>query len=63
MLIDSYSLIFRVVLSIVIWGIMDFSFLYVPKKEKKYFYIFFYGFSFSMFLLIFIPSIFTLLLA
>lgn len=61
--IDNYSVIFRVVLSIIIWGIMDFAFLYVPSNQKKYFYIFFYGFSFSMFLLIFIPSIFTLLLA
>ena len=42
---------------------MDFSLLYVPRKEKIFFYIFFYGFSFSMFLLIFVPSIFTILLA
>jgi NADH-ubiquinone oxidoreductase chain 5 len=42
---------------------MDFAFLYVPVNQKKYFYVFFYGFSLSMFLLIFIPSIFTLLLA
>ena len=61
--LDNYSIIFRVVLGIIIWGIMDFAFLYIPRKENKYFYIFFYGFSLSMFLLIFIPSIFTLLLA
>ncbi len=42
---------------------MDFAFLYVPQGRKIYFYVFFYGFSCSMFLLIFVPSIFTLLLA
>lgn len=62
-LIDKYSVIFSIVLSIIIWGIMDFAFLYVPQKRNKYFYVFFYGFSLSMFLLIFVPSIFTLLLA
>ena len=61
--VDKYSIIFCIVLSIIIWGIMDFALLYVPRKKKNYFYIFFYGFSLSMFLLIFIPSIFTLLLA
>ena len=62
-LIDNYSLVFSLVLRIIVLGIMEFAFLYVPQSRNLYFYVFFYGFSFSMFLLIFIPSIFTLLLA
>ena len=61
--VDNYSIIFRIVLRIIILGIMEFAYLYVPCSMNLYFYVFFYGFSFSMFLLIFVPSIFTLLLA
>lgn len=62
-LIDNYSIIFRIVLRIIILGIREFAFLYVPRSSNLYFYVFFYGFALSMFFLIFIPSIFTLLLA
>ena len=62
-LIDSYSIIFRVVLSIIILGIREFASLYIPYSRNLYFYVFFYGFSLSMVLLIFVPSIFSLLLA
>lgn len=60
---DFFSVCFFFVLVIIIWGILDFSYVYVPFVRKLYFYVFFFGFCLSMVLLIFIPSIFSVLLA